>query len=162
VSSAGALDPSTPDPRHLRLDTFAPALTPMPFGNLTGPCPAGTIDNSPMLQRWVTAIKRQFRPEGTTEAQRVSAVPSGRISSLLTAIPTLKRWAILGSPFRTRHFCPRSGCSPGPGRCLLLWGRRTVECEQHDPRVILTGHRRWKNLRCALALPPTFISLAFG
>jgi hypothetical protein len=68
-------------------------------------CPGGTLDNSPTLQLWVTAIMRQFRPEGTTEIRRVSAVPSGLIGSLLTTIPTLKRWAIPGCPFGTRRFC---------------------------------------------------------
>jgi len=40
----------------------------------------------------VAVIKRHFRPEGTTEVECISVVPLGRIGSLLTAIPTPKRW----------------------------------------------------------------------
>ena len=82
------------------------------------PCPEGTSENSPMLRRWVTAIKRHFRPEGTFEVERTSGVPSGRIGSLLTAIPTLRHWAILKCPSGTesgRRAGSRCGPAPCPG-----------------------------------------------
>jgi len=39
-------------------------LNPIHFGNLTGPCPVGTIENSPTLQRWDGGKMRRSVPEG--------------------------------------------------------------------------------------------------
>ena len=73
--------------------------------------PAGTIENSPPLQRWVAAAKQLASPAGAKEPAALpgtawtggySAVPGGTpgISPGRT-LPPLKRWAIFRRPSGT-------------------------------------------------------------
>jgi len=60
------------------------------------PCPGGTCDNSPALQRWVWPPGRTS-PAGTAENRYHSAVPAGLGHDPRRA-PALKRWAIIKDP----------------------------------------------------------------
>ena len=90
------------------------------------PCPLfvppGTPDNSPPLQRWVPRISHVHSPgrgdrhslDGLTFPQISPAfvVPGGTGRFGWIALPPLKRWAIVGCPWRdkTRRFFRE--CSP--------------------------------------------------
>jgi hypothetical protein len=60
------------------------------------PCPGGTFENSPTLQRWDRRPKGES-PEGTAE-ECYSIQPSLRDLKVYTLYPTLKRWAIVMYP----------------------------------------------------------------
>ncbi len=84
--------------------------------------PPGTSDNSPPLQRWVPRISHVHSPgrgdrhslDGLTFPQisPASVVPGGTGRFVWIALPPLKRWAIVGCPWRdkTRRFFRE--CSP--------------------------------------------------
>jgi hypothetical protein len=74
--------------------------------------PPGTADNSPPLQRWDQRIPEDHSPDrGDRNSHRdssshrespESAVPDGTHSQIGIALPPLKRWAIIGCPYRDR------------------------------------------------------------
>src|SRR4029077_20410600 len=60
--------------------------------------PGGVIESGPTLQRWVRPLRKVSAPKGRLKRYYGSAVPSG-LELVRRSIPTLKRWAIVVSPF---------------------------------------------------------------
>jgi hypothetical protein len=74
----------------------------MPLG-FDPPHPGGMTENSPTFQRWDSAPEGVLVPKGRLKPA-ASAVPSGLGQSQISALPTLKRWAIVGCPYGTNTY----------------------------------------------------------
>jgi hypothetical protein len=89
--------------------------------NLPSPCPAGTLDNSPAIHRWVGEIVGPQSPEGTIEIETGNSfVPPGLAHHRRRGGPSDKSLGYSHSPLRGSRCRPLVGKSKPCRQCWTL------------------------------------------